>query len=499
MKPFLPPPKAFAPRPPPPAVHDRSKALGTVRRLIWFYFILLVLEGALRKWIVPSLSNPLLIVRDPVAIAIYFCAIRARVFPTDRFTFSLGIISLLSLLVGLLVLEPYLPWKPLLLVTAYGFRSNFLHLPLIFVIAKVFDESDVRKIGWWTILGMIPMGLLMAVQFQSSPESFINRTVGLGEGEQLGAGGGKIRPPGTFSFVSGSIFFTTAATAFLLDAALSRAKRHSGILLASAFAVLIAIAVSGSRSVVASVLLVILSLLAILILQPGAVNKFGRNLLMIVVAGMIIGQLPIFKEGVGILSDRFTESAAATETTIARGLVDRTLTGFTEGFSVFNRLPIGGYGLGIGTNAGAKFITGRAGFLLAEGEWARVLLESGPIFGLAFLLWRTALTLWLGYRSLVALKRAEILPLLLFSAGFVALLNGQFGQPTSLGFAVALSGLCLASMRPGALVATEPPSPLRPITEPPGPRRVRGRSEYASRLHGPPPPPAPIFNGSADR
>ena len=141
--------------------------------------------------------------RDPVAIAIYFFALRAKVFPRNLFMTSLGIIALLCWLVSVFVLLPYLPPKLILFVTLYGVRSNFLHLPLIFVIANVFDADDVKRMGWSILFGLIPMALLMGVQFRASPDSFINRTVGLGEGEQITAGGGKIRPPGTFSFVSG--------------------------------------------------------------------------------------------------------------------------------------------------------------------------------------------------------------------------------------------------------------------------------------------------------
>ena len=38
--------------------------IENLKRLIWVYFILLVFEGALRKWFLPGLSTPLLIVRD---------------------------------------------------------------------------------------------------------------------------------------------------------------------------------------------------------------------------------------------------------------------------------------------------------------------------------------------------------------------------------------------------------------------------------------------------
>ena len=43
-----------------------------IKTLIWIYFWLLIFEGALRKWFLPSLSSPLLLVRDPVALFAIF-------------------------------------------------------------------------------------------------------------------------------------------------------------------------------------------------------------------------------------------------------------------------------------------------------------------------------------------------------------------------------------------------------------------------------------------
>src|SRR5437868_8130735 len=220
-------------------VADYSATLQNIRRLIYLYLFLLIIEGALRKWIVPQFSDPLLLVRDPVVLAIYFLAWRARVFPRNPFISSLAIIGVLTWIVAIFVLDPYVPMSRILLVTAYGFRSNFLHLPLIFIFARVFDADDVRKIGWWILLGMIPMSLLMALQFHSAPDSFINRTVGLGEGEQITAGGGKIRPPGTFSFISGPIYYVTSEASFLLYGALRRSSYPSWLLFGAGCSVLL--------------------------------------------------------------------------------------------------------------------------------------------------------------------------------------------------------------------------------------------------------------------
>src|SRR5207302_2176183 len=136
-------------------------------------------------------------------------------------------------------------------------RTNFLHLPIIFVMANVFDEEDIKKFGWLTLHVMIPIGLIMAAQFKASPDSFINRTAGLGEAEQLTAGGGKIRPPGTFSFISGPVFYMSAAAAFLIYGALQRTVYKNGLLISAAAALALGVFVSGSKSSVASVLLVV--------------------------------------------------------------------------------------------------------------------------------------------------------------------------------------------------------------------------------------------------
>jgi hypothetical protein len=457
----------------------RDKAIRNVRRLIWVYFLLLIFEGSVRKWVLPQYSDVLLVVRDPVVLAIYALAIRGRVFPTNGYIISLAVIGMLSWMVSLLVLEPYLSLQPLILVTGFGFRSNFVHLPLIFIIGKVFDHDDLVKLGKWVLLGSLPMALLLAVQFKSAPDSFINRTVGLGETLQISAGGDKIRPPGTFSFTSGVVFYAALTATYLLYGGLTRGAYRNWLLFSAGFALMVMIGVSGSRSVLLAVVVVLAALVAIIFLRPSALNQFGRNLLIAVTVLFLVTRLPVFKQGVQILSDRFTSTAEAEENTIAGGLIARGFSGFAEGFKFIAVAPIGGYGLGIGTNAGAKFLTGRAVFLLTEGEWGRVVLESGPILGFAYLIWRTILVFNLGVLSFRQLRRGQILSLMMYLAGFLALLTGQFGQPTNLGFAVVIGGLCIAAANAkddrSQAGPSEPTQPARP--------RIARRSRFAEQLH----------------
>lgn len=458
---------------------SKERLLRNIRRLIWLYFWLLIFEGALRKWVIPQLSNPLLIVRDPVVLLIYIYAIRARVFPRNGWITSLGIIGVLSFLLSFIPLWPYLPPSRIAFVSGYGFRANFLHLPLIFVIGAVFRPEDVKKLGWYVLVGFVPMALLMVGQFRTSPDSFLNRTAG-GEGEMMTSALGKVRTAGTFSFVIGVVAYFAMGTAYLVWAALRRDVFKSWVLFAAGGALAIGIAVSGSRSVVGACAVVVASLAVVLFLRPAAVNKFGQTLVLAVVAGFIVMQTPIFKEGFNVLSTRFNEVAEATEKSVGAGMIERVAGDFEESFFVLTKAPFLGYGLGIGTNAGAKFLTGRSMFLLSEGEWSRVFLESGPVLGLAYIVWRISLVYYLGILSLRSVKLGNVLPLLLYSSTFLPMLSGQFGQSTILGFCAMVGGLTLAARK-----QEDAPDGLAIPAAMPPPRRIARRSEYASRLHGP--------------
>jgi len=475
------------PRPvtiPQPTMIDRSRTIRWIGWLIITYTVLLMIEGALRKWIAPKYSDPLLVIRDPVLLVIYWLAFRAHVFPRNWWVNSLFGIGVLSFVFSILFLSQFLPWFPIAAITLYGFRANFLHLPLIFLIAKIFDEEDVQKIGWWILLGMIPLSLLMVAQFHASPDSFINITAGASEGaEQLTAGGGKIRPPGTFSFISGPVFYCAMATAFLIYGVLSRATYQTWLLIASGVALVVAVAVSGSRSCVGSVLLVVLTMFVIFAIRPRAVNQVGRAILIGIAVAVIIARVPVFGQGLHILSERFTTAAEEGDTNIVLSLVNRTVEGFTESFRNLGQYPASGWGLGLGTNVGTHFLVGGTGFLLSENEWTRLLYEMGPVFGLVYIFWRTALTARLGYLGFVALRRGTTLPLLLFSSGFPALLNGQLGQPTTLGFAVVLCGLCLASMQRKIETTFSENATPQPMVA--APRPLSRTSSYAARLHEP--------------
>ncbi len=472
------------------STEERAKSI--VRFLIWTYFWLLLVEGALRKWIVPGLSNPLLVIRDPIVLLIYFFSLRAKAFPRNGWFVVLVVIGGLCSAWTYVNLEEFMPLTKIALICGYGIHANFFHLPLIFVMAKVLRPVDVRRFGWWTLFLIIPMTFLMIAQFRASPDSFINTTAG-GEGSMMTSALGKVRTAGPFSFVIGVVLYFSMATAYLIWGVLKPGVYKNWLIFASAAALVIGIAVSGSRSAVASCALVVASLLVVFLLRRDAVTRVGQILLATVVLGFLITRTPVFREGVNVLTTRFNEVAEQTQESVAHGIVARVFSEFTEAAYIWTKAPWSGYGLGVGTNAGANILTGQSAFLLTEGEWSRIELESGRILGVAYILWRVAFTFYVGLVSVRALKRGNLLPLFLFSAGCVSMFNGQFGQPTILGFAVLIFGLALAATKEEESETLEEPVLEEATIQP-----HRSRSAFASRIHGSTPPAGHSGNGFHD-
>ncbi len=463
-----------------------------IRWLIWIYFWLLLVEGALRKWVVPQLSNPLLVIRDPVVLLIYFASFRARVFPKNAWMISLIIIAAFCVLTTYITLWLYIPPVIVTAVCGYGVHANFFHLPLIFVMASVLRFEDVKRFGWWTLLLLVPMSALMVLQFRSAPDSFVNLTAG-GEGEMMMAALGRVRTAGPFSFVVGVAAYFAMAMGFLLWGILRPGTYKIWLLAAAGAALIIGVSVSGSRLVVGACAVVVASLLPVIFVRPDVINRFGRVVLAVVLLGFVVTRTPIFREGLHVLSARVAEASEASDQTVTRGLISRFFSGFEESMYIYTQAPLFGYGLGIGTNAGAKFLTGHTVFLLSEDEWSRVFLESGPILGLAYILWRLTLVVKTGWACLKSVRLGNLLPLLIFASGFLPLINGQFGQPTILGFAVFATGLAVAAMKGGDVTPAVPK-----VTPRKAPVRMRGRSVYAERLHGPPTE-SNLTNGTVDR
>lgn len=429
----------------------------SIKILIWAYIALLLIEGALRKWVLPTFADPLLVVRDPVVLAIYALALGAGIFPVNRFVLALGALAVLSVAASVLGghMHP--------LVIAYGLRINYLHLPLIWIMGEVLNRRDVERIGAGLLIAAVPMALIMVKQFRSPMDAFINRGVGSDEVGQIFGADGRIRPPGLFSFISGPQLFFPLCAAFLFDEIGGARRLPWYVLLVCGLAIAVALPVSISRTVMLGTVVVGIAFVCTLPFSSTRLSSLGRPLLLFALLGAGVSRLPVFREGTDVFMMRWDSAAGETGAAAWSGIVDRTVNGFTNPAYFMSVAPPLGHGIGTGSNVGARLLSGQVGFTLAEEEWGKVLLELGPVLGSAFILFRIILVGWLAWRAWRALREdRNALPFLILSAAALTLLQGQWGPPTVLGFGVVGAGLLLGALK-GENAAVLP-VPLAPPT-----------------------------------
>lgn len=458
--------------------------LRLIRQLIWLYFWLLIIEGSLRKWVVPSLSNALLVVRDPVVVAIYAAALLKNRFPSNNYITAILVLAPLSFIVSLFV------ERANLFVNIFGFHCNFLHLPLIFVIGRVFTLEDVKAVGRWTMLLAVPMAGLLVAQFQSPPDNPLN--VGAGEDAfMINAVDGRVRPSGTFSFILGVVFFYAQTAAFLIYGLVERKAYPLWLLLAAGLATPLALSVSGSRSALAAVAVVVAAYGVVLLLRPQMLLKSTKLIILAAVVAMVASSVPVVQEGVELLIIRIYQAG---EVEADRGgFVGRFIRGFTDPLLYMMHVPLLGDGQGMGTNVGLSLMGVRAGDW-REGEWERIIYESGPFLGLLYLIMRVSLVIDLAQRAARAARAGYSLPFLLMGACGVQLLVGQFAQATSLGFAVFGGGLVVAALNgtPGSMNApAAPPRSRRRVPEAVRAQWAAARARLQAARPRPPGPPQP--------
>jgi hypothetical protein len=351
---------------------------------------------------------------------------------------AIGLTVLLAMLTGVFsIVGSEAP----LIVTAYGLRCNYLHLPLIFVMQRVLSGEDVLWMGRRMMWIMLPMAVLVVQQFRSPPGSLINLG---GMPTQYGT----VRPAGTFSFVSGMVCFSALAAAFLAHTFTAGRKRDRLLGMLCAVAVLASLAVSGSRSSILAVGIVFVMLIGLGVVTSSATRA---SLALVGVLGLGAAGLSsteFFEEGQRQLSQRFEDASHGQG--VMESSMDRFLDMFNYPIWAASEAPLLGHGQGTGTNAGYFLITGKRGFGGGqETEFGRIMYEMGPIFGTIFILLRLGIAwemLTAGFRSL---KRGQLLCLLIFGAAGMNVIMGTWGIPNTQGFACFGGGLCLAAAKVG--------------------------------------------------
>lgn len=420
-----------------------EQVIQFIKKGIWLYFFLLIFEGALRKWILPGLSSPLLLIRDPLAIGILISALRYHIWKPNLYVIGMWGVTVLGVALALILGHGNLA------VALYGLRITGIHFPLIFIIGCVFKPKDVltlARIMLWLTIGMT---LLVAWQFFSPQSAWVNRGIG-GDMEGSGFWGaeGFYRVPGTFSFTTGLAYFYGLAAAFVFYFWVANKKQISKyLLLASSLALLAAIPLSISRTILFEIAVSFLFMLVILKGKPEVVKSvFGA-----VVAGislfLLLNNFSFFQTAISAFTHRFTTANAIEGGMVEGVLLDRFFGGMYEAIMNEN-FSFWGKGIGMGSSVGASLLVGdRSVYLIAEQEWGRVMGEMGFIMGIILILIRSTLVLDLLRKAWSAVETNNLMPWMLMSYGTLVILQGQWAQTTNLGFAVLAGGLVIASFK----------------------------------------------------
>ncbi|MHA4894183.1 hypothetical protein ACXZ1K_05470 [Pedobacter sp. PWIIR3] len=418
-----------------------ESSLPLLKRGVWLYFFLLIFEGALRKWFLPSLATPLLIIRDPIALWVIFTVWQSGALPKSPYLWGMMIIGVLGLITAMIFGHGSLS------VALYGARIILIHFPFIFAMGRVFDRQDVIDLGKVILWISIPMGLLIALQFYSPQSAWVNRGLG---GDVAGAGFqgalGYFRPPGTFSFTNGTTLFFSVVAVYVIYFWLSSDSVNKIVLLFASASVIASIPLSISRSLFFGIGVSVIFAIIAALKSGKYVGQIITTFFALFIGLIVLSQLSFFQTATEAFTERFT-NANESEGGIEGVLGDRYLGGLVSALVNSSEQSFFGQGIGMGTNAGSKLLTGdNTVFLISEEEWGRVIGEMGPILGLGIIFIRLGLCLKLFVKGYKMLDQGEILPWMLLSFGLLTIPQGQWAQPTSLGFGALIGGLIIASM-----------------------------------------------------
>lgn len=418
-------------------------------------FLIIVFEGAVRKWVSSAATLPLLLARDLLAVYVIAYALRnGSLMRHKGIAQALVAWSCLVVAWGLLQLVAGESSPTVLLI---GLRFWLLYIWFGVAAAAAMNEADYRtamRVAAWTLLLMAP---LVVLQHFSPPGARINNQIDGDEGDVFLVVADVVRTTGTFSFTAGFTTYLALMSPLVFAVAGSRKRTTRQKLFAAALfaAFVVSSMVSGSR---AAVILCGLMVLAFFVGRLGLAKGRARAGAIVGVIGglLLLGVLLYaFSGAIAITGQRFQEASEVED------FWARLLTVFIGQPVAFEQFTWLGYGIGLGSNLATYTRTGSTGaFALAEVEASRILLEGGLI-GYVFTAFKLAV-IAIGVRKSLKLtsRLHSAYPILLWLVVALAILTwSAIGQLTAHG----LLGIMLAF---GLLVFRHPTAEFFPPRKP---------------------------------
>lgn len=351
---------------------------GAAWRCLDVFFLLIIVEGAIRKWIAPGIGVPLQVFRDLLPFTALLLVANDKAY-VSFLRVPKFLPPLLSLYFILGVLQTLNPSLPDILVAVLGLRTHFAYVPLFFLIPGYLGNlhQTLNKFSLLIMLA-IPIMVLAAYQSMLAPSHWLNTYASGEQANALYGDLGLVRATGTFAYITGFQVFSQTILALswaLLLPAVSKqlSVRRFWLIWVGFSAALIGCVASGSRGALMSAFA--LSVLVFVVYTR-------RN-------GLRLRFIPILTLGtVGALYGGYKQVAAFYDRTInvSSDLQNRIWLLYFEWLEPVTDNPLG-YGIGAAHQQAGSLVGQDLGFGLGyENELTRVAQELG-IFGFLVFFW----------------------------------------------------------------------------------------------------------------
>ena len=391
-----------------------------------FLFFYIILEGALRKWLLPKLNIEIILFRDLFIIYVILISFKNKIFNSTSnienvlllWTVLVVIWSIIQLIINDLNLTNILA----------GLRFWVLYFWLSIVIFRTIENKpNLEKLIKIINFSILPMSILIIIQHYSSVDSFVNKQIG--ENNYIyQVVPGIVRTSGTFSFTYGFAQYIAFLTPLILYQ-ISDKDINKLYKLILGLSLLICVIFSGSRAV-------FLQFFFIIIIYLFFLPKIKTNIINIFILFIFsLTIIYIFSSPIEAIFNRF--NTASDKNLIFQRIV-QTIFGEKqtwENFSIF------GKGIALTSNF-SNFSINKI-FYLGENESDRIILGGG-ILGIIFLLSKYFFVIYLLFKNILVKKKNTLK--LLFSLYFIIQILTQniTSQVTSHAFTFYALGILIA-------------------------------------------------------
>lgn len=433
------------------------RSLDSTKKLFWLYLFLIFLEGAMRKWLMPNMSNLWMMSRDPIVIWTVLSMLGSR-YLRSKVAIAFMAIAVIMFLTTLTMGHGNL------YVALFGFRIWFLHIPYMFIMANKLNREDLMRVGQFLIFMFMPMTVLYVMQWAAPANAWINAQAGgiLFDGETVAYGA--VRPAGLFAHGKGAAYYNPLVVTLFVATCFSMYYRRyllpirRGFLILSVAVVTMLICSMSRGTVIQSALTFIL--IALMLSLTGKARYFLHILFASIVLYAIFTVLAdVSIDGKNLMEPitaRFVDATATEGGT--SGVIDGRIL---EPYRFWNDKgqlldpPFFGYGIGAGSNFGTQMLGLHVGQNATSeawglGEWSSQIVtnEMGFLFGGMVFFLRIGLCVYLFFKSIKCLRRNnDVLPFCLWTLCVQYFANGDLNLAMTLGWVAIVMIMLMASIR----------------------------------------------------